>query len=523
MRTGLVAAVVIGIAAVGCLRAEAAKGWKTDFRKAAKEAKESGKYMLLDFSGSDWCGWCVRLDQEVFSKQEFKAYATKNLVCVLLDFPRRKPQSKELKRQNQALMKKHGVRGFPTIIILSPTGQLVARTGYRPGGPGKYVEHLKAVIEPHKAKVKKTAKAGEKKAPPIRNWGDCFRQPDDWWKTKRAKEIADSVLDWQQECGGWTKGVDMYYMRKPGVPVKPDAREKKSRIRKTTFDNGATHSEMRFLARMFAATKDERYKAGVRRGVDFIFKSQYASGGIPQTPHGHAYTTLITFNDDVMASTLAVLKDIAERRKPLDWLDEATRAKSAAALKKGIDCILKCQIVAKGVRTAWGQQHDRTTFKPMPGRAYEPIAICTHESGGVVRLLMSFDKPSPEIKAAIHAAAAWFEKVKITGVRYKTVNVGGQRDYVVVKDPTAPPIWARFYEIGTNRAIFSDYDRRIRYNVAQISRGRRVGYGWLGFFGAKLLNEEYPAWARRQRRGDGPPPTAGPGHATDVGTPSSPN
>jgi len=341
------------------------------------------------------------------------------------------------------------------------------------------------------------AKPAAKKAAPIRRWGDCFRQPDAWWKTKRAAQIADNVLNWQQESGGWTKGIDMYYMRERGESVKPDAREKKSRIRKATFDNGATHSEIRFLARMFGATKDKRYKAGVLRGVDFIFKSQYANGGIPQTPHGHAYTTLITFNDDAMTAALAVLKDIAEQRKPLDWLDEATRKKSAAALKKGIDCILKCQIVVEGVRTAWGQQHDRRTLKPMPGRAYEPASICTHESGGVVRLLMSFDNPSPEIKAAIHAAAAWLEKVKISGIRYKTVNVGGKRDYVVVKDPTAPPIWARFYEIGTNRPIFSDYDRRIRYNVAEISRGRRVGYGWLGFFGAKLLKEEYPAWCKK--------------------------
>jgi thioredoxin-related protein len=164
MRTGFIAAMVIGIVAVLCLRAEAADGWKTDFQKAAKEAKESGKYMLLDFSGSDWCGWCIRLDQEVFSKKEFKEYAEENLVRVLLDFPRRKPQGKELKQQNRALMKKYGVRGFPTIIVLSPTGQLVGRTGYRAGGPEKYVEHLKGIIEAHKAKVKEAEKKADEAA-----------------------------------------------------------------------------------------------------------------------------------------------------------------------------------------------------------------------------------------------------------------------------------------------------------------------------------------------------------------------
>jgi len=341
------------------------------------------------------------------------------------------------------------------------------------------------------------AKPEAKKAAPIRRWGDCFRRPDAWWKTKRAVQIADNVLNWQQESGGWTKGIDMYYMRDPDKPVKEDAREKKSRIRKATFDNGATHSEIRFLARAFAATKAERFKAGILRGVDFIFKAQYANGGIPQTPHGHAYTVHITFNDDAMCEALSVLKDIAEQRKPLNWLGEATRAKSDEALKKGVDCILKCQIIAGGVRTAWGQQHDRKTLKPTSARAFEPVSICTHESGGVVRFLMSFDKPTPEITRAIHAAAAWLEKVKINGIRYKTVNVGGKRDYVVVKDPNAPPIWARLYEIGTNRPIFGDRDRRIRYNVAHISRERRVGYSWLGFYPAKLMKEEYPAWCKK--------------------------
>ena len=107
----------------------AASHWETDFEHAQKLASESGKYMLLDFTGSDWCGWCIRLKDEVFSKKSFLAYAKEKLVLVQVDFPRKKAQSKELKEQNRALASKYGIRGYPTIIILSPTGDFIQQTG----------------------------------------------------------------------------------------------------------------------------------------------------------------------------------------------------------------------------------------------------------------------------------------------------------------------------------------------------------------------------------------------------------
>jgi len=131
----------------------ASEGWETNFEKASARAKSEGKYMLLDFSGSDWCGWCIKLDKEVFSKPAFKAYAKENLVLVLLDFPRNKSgQSKELQAQNKMLAEKFGIRGFPTVIILDPSGKPVEKTGYRPGGPEAYVEYLKKAISESKSK-----------------------------------------------------------------------------------------------------------------------------------------------------------------------------------------------------------------------------------------------------------------------------------------------------------------------------------------------------------------------------------
>ncbi|GHB94744.1 thioredoxin family protein [Cerasicoccus arenae] len=123
-------------------------GWITDYDAALKQAKEENKAVLIDFTGSDWCGWCKKLDKEVFSKPEFEQFAEKNLVRVYLDFPSGKAQSVELEKQNQELAKKFGVEGFPTILVLNHDGKPLAQIGYQPGGPVKYVETLEEIISP---------------------------------------------------------------------------------------------------------------------------------------------------------------------------------------------------------------------------------------------------------------------------------------------------------------------------------------------------------------------------------------
>jgi thioredoxin-related protein len=121
--------------------------WIEDNMPAAMEkAKAEGKDILIDFTGSDWCGWCIKLDQEVFSQKAFAEYAAENLVLVKLDFPRQKPISDELKMQNEKLAERFGIRGFPTILLMSPEGELIARTGYQRGGADRYVEHLKGLL-----------------------------------------------------------------------------------------------------------------------------------------------------------------------------------------------------------------------------------------------------------------------------------------------------------------------------------------------------------------------------------------
>lgn len=134
--------------------------WTDDFEAAKATAKAQNRFMLLDFTGSDWCGWCIKLDKEVFSKSEFKKYASEKLVCVELDYPMKNKPSKRVQKQNEELKQQYAIRGYPTIILLDPNGEKIGQTGYKDGGPEKYVEHLESIIAPHASKFGKPSGGG---------------------------------------------------------------------------------------------------------------------------------------------------------------------------------------------------------------------------------------------------------------------------------------------------------------------------------------------------------------------------
>ena len=133
------------VLAVGSTAVFAAEGWGENYEKALAQAKAEKKLVVLDFTGSDWCGWCIKLNNEVFSQAEFKDYAKENLVLVELDFPQTKPQSAELKAQNQKLQKEYRIEGYPTIIVLNSSGKKVAELGYEQGGPKPFIAKLSSL------------------------------------------------------------------------------------------------------------------------------------------------------------------------------------------------------------------------------------------------------------------------------------------------------------------------------------------------------------------------------------------
>jgi protein disulfide-isomerase len=122
--------------------AEGKPGWLTNYKQAQEAAKADKKLLLVDFTGSDWCGWCIKLDKEVFSKPEFKEYASKNLVLMEADFPRSKQLSATEQSQNEELAQQYGIQGFPTIVVLNSEGKKVGEVGYTPGGPAAFIAEL---------------------------------------------------------------------------------------------------------------------------------------------------------------------------------------------------------------------------------------------------------------------------------------------------------------------------------------------------------------------------------------------
>ena len=165
-------------------------------------------------------------------------------------------------------------------------------------------------------------------------------------------------------------------------------------------------------------------------------------------PPAKTYHRHITFNDDAMVRLMIFLREVATDKR-FEFVDHTERAAAQRAFDQGVDCILKCQIKVDGKLTAWCAQHDEVDFIPRPARTFELVSLSGSESVGIVRLLMSLDDPSPQIVESLHAAVAWFESAKLTGI--KIVRKDG--DKAVVADPAAPPLWARFYDIQTNKPV----------------------------------------------------------------------
>ena len=117
--------------------------WTTDYKKAQDEAKASHKLLLLDFTGSDWCGFCIQLDKAILQQPRFKDYASKNLVLMEVDFPRRKAQSAETQKQNMELARRYQIEGFPTLVVLNGEGKTVWRyDGLYQGGIATFLAEL---------------------------------------------------------------------------------------------------------------------------------------------------------------------------------------------------------------------------------------------------------------------------------------------------------------------------------------------------------------------------------------------
>jgi PelA/Pel-15E family pectate lyase len=261
-----------------------------------------------------------------------------------------------------------------------------------------------------------------------------------------------------------------------------------------TLDNDATTTEIRFLAKVAAASGDAKeaktWRASFVRGIEYILTAQYPNGGWPQIwPLQGGYHDAITLNDDAMTKALLVLFDAANGTAEFSSVPANLRTRARTAVAKGVKIILATQIVANGKLTAWGQQYGMLDLKPVGARNYEPPSLSSGETATVLLLLMKLPAPAPAEVEAVRSGAAWLKSVAIYDKAFRR----GPNGRTLTSAPGAGPIWSRYYEIGSNRPIFGDRDKSIHDDVNEISLERRNGYSWYNA-GPKAALDRFAQW-----------------------------
>jgi PelA/Pel-15E family pectate lyase len=332
-----------------------------------------------------------------------------------------------------------------------------------------------------------------------RNGSDYATYPPE-----RIVEIADNVLLYQRANGGWIENQDPTRVLGAGERAAVAADRTQPRI---SFDNRNVFSQVEYLAAVFAQTRDPRHRDASLRGLDAIFEHQLPDcGGWPHTvPAREPYHGHITIADDVTTGVLGVLRRMAAGAPPFAFAAPELRARAHAAVERGDACLLRLQVMQQGAPAGWAGQYDARTLQPAQGRSYELPAIVAQETTEVVRYLMSIEAPPGEVIGAVQTAIAWLERSRLTGVRLETFAAepvkykyhSSTTDRRLVLDPAAPPLWARFYDLGDNSVVLANRDGKRVGAYAEIARERRTGYAWYGDWPARLLDDEYPAWRSR--------------------------
>ncbi len=330
-----------------------------------------------------------------------------------------------------------------------------------------------------------------------------------WYRSDEAKHIADVLISFQTPAGGWSKNTDLTSKRRsPGEMFGAengslllgkndfDAPENAGWSYVGTFDNDATTTELRFLAKVISATTTPKaeWLNAFKKGLEYVFAAQFPNGGWPQVwPMQGGYHDAITLNDDAMLHVVEFLRAVATGENEFAFVTPTARAQANESWQRGVDCLLAAQIIANGKRTVWGQQYDAITLQPASARNYEMPSAATSESGSLVLFLMQLPNPNSNVVAAVHAAAAWFKQTEITN---KAFQVVGKESRKLVDASGNGPIWSRYYEIGTDKPIFGDRDKSIHDDVNEISRERRKGYGCFKDTPKRVL-EHYQKWAKQ--------------------------
>ncbi|SMO54189.1 pectate lyase, PelA/Pel-15E family [Gracilimonas mengyeensis] len=315
--------------------------------------------------------------------------------------------------------------------------------------------------------------------------------------TSNYRGIADNLVTFQNEDGGWPKNIDWL----ADVDMDSLKNTLSPRDVQSTFDNDNTHPQIDFLARMYSRTGNEKYRESAEEGLRYILETQNPSGGWRGWD-----VDAITFNDNVMTGIMEVLLDVKTGKSYYEWVEPELRRELNQAFDEALDVTLRCQIEVNGVKKAWGQQHDHQTLEPVQGRTYEFPAVVSRESVGVVEFLMQINNPDERIVEAVDAAVSWMRRSGLENIRIDTIHISpdtypGQNldvDRKVTIDSSASTIWARYYEVEGNTPFFATRSGEKVYSLAEVNPERRGGYAWYGYWPAELIEEKYPAWKKRE-------------------------
>jgi len=317
--------------------------------------------------------------------------------------------------------------------------------------------------------------------------------PDEWYGSEESKAVAENVLLYQRNVGGWPKNIPMHKSLSDAekAEILKDKNEPDA-----ILDNSATTTEMKFLVRMYNKTKTEIYKSAFMKGLNFILEAQYDNGGWPMFyPLKKGYYTHITYNDDAIVNIMEILNDINNKKPLYSFVaTDDVVAKAKIAFNKGIDCILKTQIIVKGKPTVWCAQHDENTFLPAKARSYELPSFSGAESAGIINLLMEIPDPSRAIIHSVQSAIEWLDKHRIINTRWESfTNKDKLKDRRIVSDPKAGDMWARFYDLETELPYVCDRDGIKKSSLEEIGYERRNGYKWYTTEPQEVI-DKYPVW-----------------------------
>jgi PelA/Pel-15E family pectate lyase len=332
-----------------------------------------------------------------------------------------------------------------------------------------------------------------------------------WYGTPQARHVADVIVSFQTPAGGWSKNLDMSGApRMRGQSYTPDNLSKHpgpddfdapSDPRWNyvgTLDNDATNIELHFLILVSSATPGpagDPYRASFLRGIRYLLAAQFPNGGWPQVwPLEGGYHDAITFNDNAVTESAETMTAVGEGIGNYSFVPTVLRLNAKMAADHALHCILATQVMVKGQRTAWAQQHDALTLAPVAGRNYEPAALSSGESADLLVYLMQLPHPSPAVIAAINAGVEWLKATAIAGQEWVGERGTGDGRHLEAK-AGAGPIWARYYSISTGRPVFGDRDKAIHDDVNELSLERRNGYAWYSAGPQKAL-DVYAVWSR---------------------------